>query len=141
MPYRGLIIAGRTIGATFVVALVAYLVVVGLEKADKVASSIAAVLALISLIAPPLLLLSGPTSGSESRPDGRAHATGAGSVAVGGDNSGRISSEVEDGAPLGVLPSAEPGAHATGPGAVAIGGNNRARIRTRFTRGGGSLKR
>ena len=47
--------AGRIGFVVIVAGLVTYLVVVGLEKADKVASSISAVLALIALGAPYLL--------------------------------------------------------------------------------------
>ncbi len=83
---------GRVVFGVIVVGLVVYLFVVGLDKADKVGSSIGCVLALEALLAPYLL----PRSREEdSVPDnasvgelvvedsGDAHATGGGKAITG----------------------------------------------------------
>jgi GNAT superfamily N-acetyltransferase len=57
--------AGRVVFGMIVAGLVGYLAVVGLDRADKVASSIGAVLALVALGAPYLL----PPPGGASMPD------------------------------------------------------------------------
>jgi hypothetical protein len=63
MPHRSarLVWTGRAGFAVIVVGLVAYLVAVGLDKADKVASGVSMVVALIALGAPYLLPPTGPT--------------------------------------------------------------------------------
>jgi len=87
--------AGRIVFGLIVAALVVYLVVVGLEEADKVASGIGAVLALIALGAPYLL----PPPGGGPEPDrvensGRARATDGGRANTGVHRYG-ISSRAE----------------------------------------------
>ncbi|GIG93170.1 hypothetical protein Pen02_81060 [Plantactinospora endophytica] len=118
--------AGRLVCLLLVGGLVTYLMSVGLDKADKVASGIGAVAALLALIAPYLI----PSSQDDEATD--AHASGAGAVAIGGTNTGEVIAEA-----TGTIPSAAPapdgGVSATGPASVAVGGKNTALIRTRFT--------
>jgi len=90
--------AGRGVFGVIVAGLVVYLATVGMEAADKVASSVGAVLALIALGAPYLL----PSAGMGSMPDpnrvedsGRAEATGGGKAntglqALGGDGPAQV---------------------------------------------------
>lgn len=108
--------AGRVAFAVIVTGLVVYLVVVGLEKADKLASAISAVAALAALAAPYLLPASGSGGVSRVEPDrvedsGAARATGGGRANAGVD--------IEEGAdrPAQVIRSGD--ATADGPGSVA----------------------
>ncbi|GIF13453.1 hypothetical protein [Actinoplanes teichomyceticus] len=122
---------GRAAFAVIVIALVGYLVRVGLARADMVASSVGAVVALASLGASYLF----PAQPS-ARP-GAARATGAGAVAVAADNEGAITTEVSGTAATAPAPRPAPGVTAAGPGSVAVGGANRAPIRTRVARDDG----
>ncbi|WP_280838752.1 hypothetical protein [Micromonospora sp. A200] len=104
-----------------VMALVVYLAAVGLDKADKVASSIGAVVALVALGAP--YLLPRPQPGGVSMPDpdrveesGKATATGGGRANTGLQAAG-------DGRPAQVTRSGD--ATAEGPGSVANTGIQR----------------
>jgi hypothetical protein len=111
--------AGRAVFSVIAAALVVYFGRVGLDRADKVASSISVVLALIALGAPYLL----PRTGSAAVPEldrvedtGRATATAGGYAttgvdAVGGDR------------PAHVVRSGD--ANADGPGSVANTGVQR----------------
>jgi hypothetical protein len=83
-----LVWAGRVIFGVIVVGLVVYLVVVGLDKADKLASTVGVVVALLALGAP--YLLPQPPLESASMPDpdrvedtGKAAATGGGQANTG----------------------------------------------------------
>jgi hypothetical protein len=113
--------AGRVVFGVIVAGLVVYLVVVGLEKADKVSSGIGAVLALIALGA--LYLLPPPPWGGASLSEldrventGKASATGGGQA-----NTGlRV---VGDSRPTRVSRSGD--ATASGPGSVANTGIER----------------
>lgn len=114
--------AGRVAFGLIVAGLVVYLVVVGLDKADKLASAISVVVALVALAVPFLLPASG--SGGESRvePDrvedtGAARATGGGQANTGVDVVGG------DDRPAQVARSGE--ATADGPGSVANTGVQR----------------
>ncbi|MEU4423258.1 hypothetical protein AB0F81_21745 [Actinoplanes sp. NPDC024001] len=127
MPHRrrSWVWPGRVAFAVILLALIGYLVAVGLERADKVASSVAAVLALVALGAPHLL---------PSRPaPPPTTAAGTGSVGIGGNNSGAVSTEVSGTAPPPPAVPPGPGVTASGPGSVAVGGDNTAAIRTRVT--------
>jgi hypothetical protein len=89
---------GRVVFGVIVVGLVVYLAVVGLDKADKLASSIGAVLALVALGAP--YLLPPPAAAPVAEPDraedtGAARATGGGQANTGvhgvvGDRPARV---------------------------------------------------
>ena len=118
MPRRGprWIWAGRIACGVLAAALVAYLAVVGLERADKVASCVAAVVALLALGAPYLL----PAPGGTPMPDpdriedsGEAKATGGGQATTGADITG-------DGGPVQVIRSGD--ATAEGAGSTATTG-------------------
>jgi hypothetical protein len=107
--------AGRAVFGLVVAGLVGYLVEVGLAKADMVASSISAILALLALGAPYLL----PSSPSRDAPvpdpnrvedTGRANATGGGRA-----NTGLLASNGDR--PAQVARSGN--ATADGPGSVA----------------------
>jgi hypothetical protein len=109
-----------------VAGLVAYLVVVGLDKADKVSSSIGAVLALIALVAPYLLPRSREEDAvsdevevgeTEVKDSGDAQATGAGEANTG--------AEVVDGGTGTVRVTRSGKAVADGPGSVANTGVRR----------------
>ncbi len=111
--------AGRVVFGVIVVALVVYSAVVGLDKADKVAGSLGAVLALLALGAPYLL----PPPGGASTPDpdrvddtGRATATDGGQANTGLQTPG-------DDRPAQVARSGD--ATADGPGSVANTGIQR----------------
>lgn len=114
--------AGRVAFGLIVTGLVVYLVAVGLDKADKLASAIGAVAALAALGAP--YLLPSPTGGaSMMEPDrvqdsGTARATGGGQANTGvdADTSG-------EGRPAQVIRSGD--ASADGPGSVANTGVSR----------------
>ncbi|WP_341716423.1 hypothetical protein QQG74_20695 [Micromonospora sp. FIMYZ51] len=118
--------AGRLVCLLLVGGLATYLMSAGLDKADKVASGIGAVVALLALLAPYLI----PAGRIDDAPDVRA--SGAGAVAIGGTNTGPVIAEA-----TGASPAAEPatdgGVSASGPASVAVGGKNTALIRTRFT--------
>jgi hypothetical protein len=113
--------------------LVTYLVRVGLDDADKISSSVAAVAALFAFFAPYLLPSADPAEPTD------VHAGGAAAVAIGEGNTGAITAQAS-----GVLPAVRPsppgdGVSATGPASVAIGGKNKADVRTTY-RGPGHQK-
>lgn len=114
--------AGRVAFAVIIAGLVVYLLGVGLDKADKLASAISAVVALAALGVPYLL---SPSSGGASvvGPDrvdnsGAARATGGGQANTGVD-------VVGDDRPAQVAGSGD--ATADGPGSVANTGVSRRR--------------
>lgn len=113
---RGSLRAGRVVFGVLVMGLIVYLVRVGLDDADKVASSIAAVLALVALGAP--YLLPSPTNDSPVDIDlaentGNADATGGGQANTGVDST-------DDGRPAQVRQSGD--ARADGRGTTANSG-------------------
>ncbi|WP_239340720.1 hypothetical protein [Frankia sp. CiP3] len=114
---------GRGVFGVIVAALAVYLVVVGLDKAAKVASSIGAVLALAALVAPyllpPLQREDASMSDAERVDDtGRANATGGGRANTGLQGAGNDR-------PAQVTRSGD--AIADGPGSVANTGIQRSR--------------
>lgn len=139
MPRRGpaWIWVGRVLFAVIVAALVTYLVTVGLDKADKLASTIGAVVALLALGAPYLL----PSPAPAPAQPRATHADGSGAVAVGGDSNAEVSTDVRGVTSAAAAPPVGPGATASGTGSVAIGGSSDAPIRTKVTeaRDGGDL--
>ncbi|MDG4765771.1 hypothetical protein O7632_16940 [Solwaraspora sp. WMMD406] len=113
--------AGRVAFGVIVAGLVVYLVMVGLDKADKLASSIGAVAALTALAAPYLLPAPGSRGVSMVEPDevrdtGAARATGGGRANTGVD-------VVGDDRPARVIRSGNATAH--GPGSTANTGVQR----------------
>lgn len=115
---RSWVWVGRTAFVLIAVSLVTYLARVGLDKADKVASSISAVLALIALGTTYLPRL---TENAAPQPDrvqdtGRAAATAGGYAASGIDTVGGDR-------PAHVLRSGD--ANADGPGSIANTGVRR----------------
>ena len=117
--------AGRAVSAVIVAGLVGYLVVAGLERADKLASAISAVVAVAALAAPYLFPVpaSGNTGVSKVGADqvedsGTARATGGGQANTGVDGVGNDR-------PAQVTRSGD--ATATGPGSVANTGVRRRR--------------
>lgn len=114
--------AGRVAFAVIVAVLVLYLVMVGLDKADKVASGISVVVALAALGAP--YLLPPPSGGAPMvEPDrvedsGAARATGGGRANTGVD-------AADGDRPAQVTRSGDAFAH--GPGSVANTGVQRRR--------------
>lgn len=129
MPHRstGWIWAGRAIFAIITTVLVVYLIAVGLDKADKVASSVGGIAALLALAAPYLLSpVPAPLAGVPA-----VHATGEGAVALGRDSGGEVSTEVSEVNPSATAAPAGPGVTASGNGSVAIGGSSMAPIRTK----------
>lgn len=118
---------GRVLCLLLLAGLATYLIAVGLETADMAGSAIAAVLSLAALLAP--YAIPGPPPPSP-RPD--VHAGGAGGVAVGEANHGRVSTDVSGPVPPPQSPPPGGGVSATGPGSVAIGGTNRGDIDTTF---------
>jgi hypothetical protein len=111
-----------------VCGLLAYLVSVGLDRADKISSSIAAIAAIVAFFAPYLLPRVEPAEPAS------VHAGGAAAVGIGGDNTGSITAKAS-GAPMAAPPPAD-GVSATGPASVAIGGKNDGDIRTNYRRRG-----
>jgi hypothetical protein len=112
---------GRVAFGVIVAGLVVYLVVVGLDKADKLASAIGAVAALVALVAPYLLPTPRPGGVSRVEPDrvqdtGTARGTGMGQANTGVD-------VVGDDRPAQVTRSGD--ATADGPGSVANTGVQR----------------
>jgi hypothetical protein len=114
--------AGHVAFGVIVAVLVGYLVVVGLDRADKVASSIGVIVALIALGMPYLLP---STGGGTSMPDpdrvedsGNANARGGGQANTGVQGGG-------DDRPARVTRSGD--ATAGGPGSVANTGVQRER--------------
>ena len=110
---------GRVVFVVIVAGLVAYLSVVGLDKADKIASSIGGVVALAALIGPYLLLRSrnedevvseDATNETVITDSGEAEATGGGTANTGAETS-------EDTGSIRVTRSGK--AVAKGPGSVA----------------------
>jgi hypothetical protein len=97
---------------------VALFAATGLDTADKVASAVCAVLAVVALSWQ--YLVSPPGSASSAAP---VSAAGAGAVVVGGDNNAEVSTRF-----AGPVPPAAPGA--SGPASVVIGGTSTAAIRT-----------
>ncbi len=116
---RGLWV-GRGVCLLLVLGLVTYLIMIGLERADKVASSVAAVLALLALFAPYLVRPGGAGK------FGGAPASGAASVAIGGHNAGDVTTEASG------VPVPPDGVSASGPASVSIGGRNKGRIFTKY---------
>jgi hypothetical protein len=107
---------GRIVFGVLTAVLVAYLAVVGLDKADKVASCVGVVVALLALGAPYLLPLPGGTPMPD--PDrvedsGKAKATRGGRATTGVDVTG-------DSGPAQVIRSGD--ATADGPGSTATTG-------------------
>jgi len=110
---------GRAVFVATTAALVIYLCAVGLDRADKLASSVGAVVALVALGAPYLLPPPGgvPVSDPDRVEDsGKATATGGGQANAGVDITG-------DSGPAQVIRSGD--AHADGPGSVANTGIQR----------------
>jgi hypothetical protein len=112
--------AGRVVFGVIVAGLVVYLVVVGLDEADKLASVISAVVALVALVVPYLLPAAGSGGVSRVEPDrveesGAARATGGGQANTGADVTGG-----DDDRPAQVARSGD--ATADGPGSVANAG-------------------
>ena len=123
MPHRSQqwVWAGRVVFGVLVAGVVVYLVVVGLDKADKTASSIGAVVALVALAVP--YLLPPRQSGGVSMPDadrveesGKAIAKAGGRANTGADTDARDRSAQ-------VVRSGD--ATAEGPGSVANTGIQR----------------
>lgn len=108
--------AGRVAFAVIVTGLVAYLVVVGLEKADKLASAISAVAAIAALAAPYLLPGSGSGGPSRVEPD-RVEDSGAARATGGGRANTGVNNEESANRPAQVVRSGD--ATADGPGSVA----------------------
>jgi hypothetical protein len=125
---RRWVLAGRIICLLLLGGLVTYLVSVGLDKADKIASGVGAILALLALVAPYLL----PVSDGAEPEAGAVHASGAGAVAISGSNAGEVAVEALGTVPAASSPPPPDGVSATGPASVAVGGRNTASIRTRF---------
>ncbi len=118
MPRHGVrrVWAGRLLFGALAAALVSYLAVVGLEKADKLASCAGAVLALFALVGPYLLPAPEDVPGAE--PDrvedsGKAEATDGGQAVSGAD-------VTEGGGSARVLRSGH--AAAEGAGSTAVTG-------------------
>ena len=107
--------AGRAVFGVIVAGLVVYLAVVGLERADKVASSISAVLALIALGASYLLPRPGG-GGSMAEPD-RVEDTGKATSTAGGQATTGLDTVQGDDRPGHVRRSGD--ARADGSGSVA----------------------
>lgn len=113
--------AGRVVFGVIVVALVVYLAEVGLDRADKVAGSIGAVLALIALGAPYLLPPFPPGGASRPGPDGVEDTGGA--TATGGGQANTGLQAPSDDRPGQVARSGDSAAH--GSGSVANTGVRR----------------
>jgi len=109
---------GRGLFGVIVAGLVVYLVVVGLDKADKLASAISVVVALVALGAPYLLPSVGEPVGEPDRVEdsGAARATGGGKANTGVEVAG-------DDRPAQVTRSGD--ATADGSGSVANTGVQR----------------
>ena len=108
--------AGCVVAGLLVLGLVVLFAATGLDTADKVASAVCAVLAVVALcwqylVSPP---------GSGARP---VSVPGPGAVAVGGDNNAEVSTRF-----AGPVPPAASGA--SGPASVVVGGTSTAAIRT-----------
>jgi hypothetical protein len=110
---------GRAVFGVIVAGLVVYLVVVGLDKADKVASSISVVLALMALAGPYLLP---PARGAAMPESDRAKDTGKASARAGGQANTGVDVTGED-RPAQVERSGD--ATADGPGSTANTGIQR----------------
>jgi len=113
--------AGRVVFGVLVAGLVGYLVVAGLEKADKVASGVGAVLALMALGAPYLLP---PQGGAPMRDPDRVEDTGTAKATGGGQANAGLQTAGGD-RPAQVTRSGD--ATADGPGSVANTGIQRDR--------------
>lgn len=112
--------AGRGVFGVIVAALVVYLVVMGLDKADKLASGISVVVALVALGAP--YLLPPPSGGTSMVEADRAEGTGA-ARATGGGQANTGVDAVGDDRPAHVARTGD--ATADGPGSVANTGVRR----------------
>ena len=123
MRWVGMVVCGL-----LVAALVAYLATIGLDRADKIASGIAAVLALLALVAPYLL----PAPRAASCPV-RVSASGVGAVAIGGDSSADVSTFVSAAVASGRPGAIGAGVSASGTASVAVGGTSTATIRSAVT--------
>ncbi|MEU8615917.1 hypothetical protein AB0C29_48840 [Actinoplanes sp. NPDC048791] len=108
--------AGCVVAGLLVLGLVVLFAATGLDTADKVASAVCAVLAVVALCWQ--YLVSPPGSGAS-----RVSAPGPGAVAVGGDNNAEVSTRF-----AGPVPPVAPGA--SGPASVVVGGKSTAAIRT-----------
>lgn len=120
--------AGRALCLLLLAGLATYMIAVGLDRADKLGSAIAAVLSLAALLAP--YAIPAPQPPPSPRPD--VHAGGAAAVAIGEINHGRVTTDVSGQVPAPQPPPPGGGVSATGPGSVAIGGTNRGDIDTTF---------
>ncbi len=113
--------AGRVAFGVIVAVLVGYIVVVGLDRADKVASTIGAIVALIALGTPYLL----PPTGGASMPDpDRVEDSGNANARSGGQANTGVQGRCDDW-PVRVTRSGD--ATADGPGSVANTGVQRER--------------
>jgi hypothetical protein len=119
---------GGVVCVLLVVGLVAYLVVAGLDKADKIASVLAALLALVALAAPYLV----PAPRGVASP-ALVSASGEGAVAIGSDSSADVSTDVSSGVRPSRPGGMDDGVSASGTASVAVGGASTAEIRTRVT--------
>jgi hypothetical protein len=118
---RGSIWAGRAVFGGIIVGLVGYLMVVGLDKADKLASAISALVALASLAAPYLLPAHEPGGMSRMEPD-QVEDSGAARAKDGGNANTGVD-VVGDDRPARITRSGE--ASADGPGSAANTGVQR----------------
>jgi hypothetical protein len=115
---------GRLVFLLILISLASYMVAIGPDKASKLGGAIGLLAALCALVAPYLLKMQ-PVPAATT-----VQSSGAGAVAVGGDNSQEISTTVS-----GIIPATAPPVvsttAATGHGSVSVAGNNMARIHTR----------
>ncbi|MEU8608279.1 hypothetical protein AB0C29_09790 [Actinoplanes sp. NPDC048791] len=105
-----LILAGRIVFAALLAGLIVYFAIVGLDKADKLASTIGVVVALVAFFGPHLLPASPPSGAVWVEDSGNATATSGGSANTG----------VRGGGPAGPATVIRSGdARADGPASVA----------------------
>jgi hypothetical protein len=109
--------AACVVAGLLVLGLVVLFAATGLDTADKIASAVCALLAVVALCWQ--YVVPAPRSTAGPPPAGAA---GAGAVAVSGDNHAEVSTKFAGAAP--------PSSGASGPGSVAIGGTSTAAIRT-----------
>ncbi|GAA3933818.1 hypothetical protein Aau02nite_26020 [Amorphoplanes auranticolor] len=110
--------AGCVVAGLLVLGLVALFAATGLDTADKIASAVCALLAVVALCWQ--YVVPAPRSAAVPPP---VTAAGAGAVAVGGDNHAEVSTKF-------CGPAPPPSSGASGPASVAIGGTSTAAIRT-----------
>ncbi|WP_289009976.1 hypothetical protein [uncultured Thermomonospora sp.] len=89
MTRRGLVWAGTALLVAALIGLGAYFATVGLDKADKWASVIGVFIAIIGLAVAVAGLFTGQNTTEQAPP--QVSASGERSVAIGGDNTGTIS--------------------------------------------------